>query len=52
MSGKGSAPRPMPDRDTFSTNFDAIFRNVKDKPKEASSAEASSKGDSNENKDT
>jgi|TARA_R110000787_G_scaffold5197_2_gene19119 hypothetical protein len=72
MSGKGSAPRPIPDRDTFSTNFDAIFRNVKDKPtevilestangvgnefhrlkKEASSAEASSKGDSNENKDT
>ena len=25
MSGKGSAPRPMPDRDTFGNNFDTIF---------------------------
>lgn len=23
--GKGSAPRPIPDWDTFSKNFDAIF---------------------------
>ncbi len=52
MSGKGSAPRPIPDRDTFSNNFDAIFRKKKEKTEEASSAKASSKGDSNENKDT
>ena len=25
MAGKGSSPRPMPDRDRFDTNFDAIF---------------------------
>jgi len=32
MSGKGSSPRPIPDRDTFDANFDAIFR--KDKKEE------------------
>lgn len=26
MSGKGSAPRPMPDYDKFSNNYDLIFR--------------------------
>lgn len=36
MAGKGSAPRPMPDRGTFETNFDNIFR--KSKPKDESSA--------------
>lgn len=31
MSGKGSAPRPIPDWDTFSKNFDRIFGNVEQK---------------------
>ena len=26
MSGKGSAPRPIPDRKGYEANFDAIFR--------------------------
>lgn len=26
MSGKGSAPRPMPDYKTFSNNYDLIFK--------------------------
>jgi hypothetical protein len=36
MSGKGSSPRPIPDRETFENNFDAIFRKDKkeDKPVE------------------
>ena len=25
MSGKGSAPRPIPDRDGYERNWDAIF---------------------------
>lgn len=25
MSGKGSAPRPIPDRQAFESNWDAIF---------------------------
>jgi hypothetical protein len=25
--GKGSAARPLPDRETFSKNFDAVFNN-------------------------
>lgn len=28
MSGKGSRPRPIPDRDSYESNFDAIFRKV------------------------
>ncbi len=32
--GKGSAPRPIPDRKGYEDNFDAIFRKKKDaKPK-------------------
>jgi len=34
MSGKGSAPRPMPNREKFESNFDAIFRNKEKKPKD------------------
>jgi hypothetical protein len=30
--GKGSAPRPMPDKETFDKNFDAVF-NSGPKPK-------------------
>ena len=29
--GKGSAPRPIPDRDKYASNFDAIFGKKKDK---------------------
>lgn len=25
MNGKGSSPRPIPDRETFERNWDAIF---------------------------
>lgn len=32
MSGKGSAPRPIPDRKSYEDNFDAIF-NKKSEPK-------------------
>ncbi len=34
--GKGSAPRPMPDKEAFDKNFDAVFNKVFDsgpKPK-------------------
>jgi hypothetical protein len=34
MSGKGSAPRPIPDRKSYEENYDAIFRkNPEPKPK-------------------
>ena len=33
MSGKGSAPRPIPNRKTYEDNFDAIFGKKKPKPK-------------------
>lgn len=34
MSGKGDAPRPIPNRQQYEDNFDAIFRkNKKPKPK-------------------
>ena len=26
MSGKGSTPRPIPDRERFESNWDAIFK--------------------------
>ena len=29
--GKGSAPRPIPDRDKYASNFDAIFGKKKTK---------------------
>lgn len=34
MSGKGSAPRPMPDYEKYSDNFDLIFgkKNVQNNP--------------------
>ena len=34
MNGKGSAPRPMPNRETYESNFDAIFRSKEKKPKD------------------
>ena len=36
MSGKGSSPRPMPNREQFDKNFDAIFNKHKEdkKPKD------------------
>ena len=33
MTGKGSAPRPMPDRKRYEDNYDAIFGKKKPKPK-------------------
>jgi hypothetical protein len=33
MSGKGSSPRPISDREAFASNWDAVF-GKKDKPKE------------------
>lgn len=33
--GKGSAPRPMPDYDTYSTNYDSIFKKDKMKLKDS-----------------
>ena len=37
MSGKGSAPRPMPNRKGYESNWDAIFRksNEVDKDKDS-----------------
>lgn len=32
--GKGSAPRPIPDPQKFSDNWDLIFGKNKEKPKE------------------
>lgn len=32
MSGKGSAPRPIPDRDSYERNWDAIFGKKKPEP--------------------
>lgn len=33
MSGKGSKPRPMPNRDQYENNWDAIFGNKKNEVK-------------------
>ena len=49
MNGKGSAPRPMPDRATFEQNFDNIFR--KDKAETTSSSEDSPKEETKDEKD-
>lgn len=32
--GKGSKPRPIPDRKTFEENWDRIFGDKKEKPNE------------------
>ena len=32
--GKGSAPRPIPDPQKFSDNWDLIFRKPKEKPED------------------
>lgn len=32
--GKGSAPRPIPDREKFESNWDLIFKKPKEQPKE------------------
>lgn len=29
MSGKGSAPRPIPDQETFASNWDLVFGQAK-----------------------
>lgn len=35
MSGKGSTPRPIPDRETYESNWDLIFKaKPKEQPKE------------------
>ena len=34
MNGKGSAPRPMPNRETYESNFDAIFGTKGKEPKD------------------
>jgi len=39
MSGKGSSPRPLPNREQFDKNFDAIFN----KPKEDKKPETKDK---------
>jgi hypothetical protein len=38
MSGKGSAPRPIPDYDKYSDNYDLIFRKKKNEPVQDSSS--------------
>ncbi|MFZ9265036.1 MAG: hypothetical protein ACO222_07725 [Polynucleobacter sp.] len=38
MSGKGSAPRPMPDYEKYSDNYDLIFRKKKNEPVQDSSS--------------
>lgn len=38
MSGKGSAPRPIPDYDKYSDNYDMIFRKKKNEPVQDSSS--------------
>jgi hypothetical protein len=38
VMGKGSAPRPIPDKKRYEDNFDAIFR--KDKPKDKPKSKA------------
>lgn len=34
MSGKGSAPRPIPDRESYERNWDAIFGKKQERPKQ------------------
>ena len=38
MSGKGSAPRPMPDYEKYSDNYDLIFGKKKNEPVQDSSS--------------
>ena len=38
MSVKGSAPRPIPDYDKYSDNYDLIFRKKKNEPVQDSSS--------------
>jgi hypothetical protein len=38
MSGKGSAPRPMPDYEKYSDNYDLIFGRKKNEPVQDSSS--------------
>ena len=39
MSGKGSAPRPMPDYEKYSDNYDLIFRKKNEPVQDSSSTE-------------
>jgi hypothetical protein len=43
MSGKGSSPRPIPDRETFDKNFDAIFKKEYKKLKDSKSKDKKDK---------
>jgi hypothetical protein len=52
MSGKGSAPRPMPDYKKYSDNYDLIFGKKKNDNKDSSSTKrpVAQVGDSGEAK--
>jgi hypothetical protein len=58
MSGKGSAPRPMPDYEKYSDNYDLIFRKKKNEPVQDSSstertlAQVGDSGETQETKDS
>jgi len=43
MAGKGSRPRPMPNRAGFDSNWDAIFGKNKDKEDKSKSPSGSKK---------
>jgi len=43
MAGKGSSPRPIPDRKTFYKNFDAIFKKEYTKLKDSKSKDKKEK---------
>ena len=54
MSGKGSAPRPMPDYEKYSGNYDLIFGKKNEPVQDSSSTECpvAQVGDSGETKET
>jgi len=58
MSGKGSAPRPMPDYEKYSDNYDLIFRKKNNEQVQDSSstertlAQVGDSGETQENQDS
>ena len=51
MSGKGSAPRPMPDYEKYSDNYDLIFRKKDDKNSPSPKCTLAQVGNSEKEKD-
>jgi len=43
MAGKGSAPRPIPNQESYSNNWDAIFGKKEDKQDKTKSPSGSKK---------